>query len=349
MSNNTIMTSRADVARLGELGGIEGRLLEEQVFRELGWDPELLTEPCTETQIPPDTRDRLAAPVPPRRTRFMQGIGNMAMVGGLLVSSIDMGHVCPSSEVLADKGSFSAQLPGDEDMRFLRVSTFNTYESQLGSSEVIRAINAQHSHIVGLQEVNRLSLAQIEARTDYKSVMEGYAHGGEGGFYGVALLTDLPVISKNTYEISSETDHERRVVLVAKLRYHGEELVVAVTHLVNKEPGFFGDDRDAARLAQAEALVQVLQKPEYRGAKKIVLGDFNADRNNVARLSLEARYTDAGADLGLIEVTTFPWDGSEKDAIYTSRPSGLVPMEMTRWGGEASDHCGITVTYAVEE
>jgi endonuclease/exonuclease/phosphatase family metal-dependent hydrolase len=148
--------------------------------------------------------------------------------------------------------------------------------------------------------------------------------------------------------LNAGTGQERRVVLAVELDYSGEPVVVFVTHVIAKQPGMFGDDRDQQRLEQVENLVTITQKPEYAGKKEILMGDLNGDEYDDGRKYAAASgFVESSQKLGIPQVITFPWNGTNKDAIMPSSNTGFTPIEMTRWGGKISDHCGITITYEV--
>jgi len=130
-----------------------------------------------------------------------------------------------------------------------------------------RVIIGLNPDVIGLQEVeNRIGPDRDDlARLGEVTGMEVYAGPtlkNQTGNYGNALLTRLPVLDIERYDISYR-DREPRGVLLAAVDWEGERLRVAVTHL-GLMPG--------ERRYQVRRLVEFLSG---KNSPLILMGDFN--------------------------------------------------------------------------
>ena len=139
-------------------------------------------------------------------------------------------------------------------------------ERNLGrTAEVIRAINPD---LIGLQEVdNHVSgegddLQRLRAMTGLR-VVPGPTMERSNGDYGNALLTRLPILEVERFDISVSR-REPRGILVVHLDWRGECLQVAVTHL-GLWPG--------ERRSQVRDLIACLSAGDR--SPLILMGDFN--------------------------------------------------------------------------
>lgn len=155
----------------------------------------------------------------------------------------------------------------------LRLATWNIHMG-IGSdgkrdlartAQVIKHISPD---LIGLQEVDN----HIETDSnDLKmlgdvtglSVVAGPTMLSKTGDYGNALLTSLPVLHIERYDLSVK-QREPRGLLIVHQDWHGQELQVAVTHL-GLRPG--------ERRSQVRRLIEYLSKKE--GKPLILMGDIN--------------------------------------------------------------------------
>ena len=135
----------------------------------------------------------------------------------------------------------------------------------LRTAQVILQMQAE---VIGLQEVDNHvegdgdDLKKLQALTGME-VIAGPTMQRETGDYGNALLTRLPVMKIERYDISVKR-WEPRGLLIVHLDWNGERLQVAVTHL-----GLFPGERRR----QVNQLLGYLAKKDR--TPLVLMGDFN--------------------------------------------------------------------------
>jgi len=157
--------------------------------------------------------------------------------------------------------------------RQLRLATWNIHmaigrDGKRDLQRTAQVILQMQAEVIGLQEVDNHvevggdDLQKLQTLTGME-VIAGPTMQRETGDYGNALLTQLPVMKIERYDISVKR-REPRGLLVVHLDWHGEMLQVAVTHL-GLRPG--------------ERRRQVHQLLEYLANKSrtplILMGDLN--------------------------------------------------------------------------
>lgn len=158
----------------------------------------------------------------------------------------------------------------------IRVMTYNIHvgvgmDKKLDLARIAGVINAQHPDLVGLQEVDRGvertqridEIAEIARMTkmDYAFAFNLRYQGGQ---YGVAILSRLPIMATDHRLYQNTREAERRGFIRAEVLAHGRTLNFVTTHLdYQYEDG---------RVFEAEQLLNALQ--DVKGPL-IVVGDFN--------------------------------------------------------------------------
>ncbi len=133
------------------------------------------------------------------------------------------------------------------------------------TAQIIRNLNPD---VMGLQEVDnhidqeKSDLQRLQTLTGME-VVAGPTMQRTSGDYGNALLTRLPVVAVERYDISVK-GREPRGVLIVQLEWQGQKLQVAVTHL-GLLPG--------ERRTQVRRLIECLSEKDRRPL--ILMGDFN--------------------------------------------------------------------------
>jgi endonuclease/exonuclease/phosphatase family metal-dependent hydrolase len=158
----------------------------------------------------------------------------------------------------------------------LRVMTYNIHvgvgmDKKLDLPRVAAVINAEHPDLVGLQEVDRgvtrtqrideiAELAKL-TRMDYAFAFNLHYQGGQ---YGVAILSRLPILATDHRLYQNTREPERRGFIRAEVSVNGSVLNFVTTHLdYQYEDG---------RLFEAEQLLSALR--EVKGPL-VIVGDFN--------------------------------------------------------------------------
>lgn len=171
---------------------------------------------------------------------------------------------------------FQSPITGEEP-RALRLLTYNIHAG-IGTDRVFdlkriaAVISKEKPDIVALQEVDRktkrskgIDIAEELAKlTGMKSVF-GASISFQGGEYGNALLTRLPIESFETIPLPEKVEVEKRSLLSATLRFRDREIEVLATHLCHRE--------EQNRIAAVEAIANLTTKSR---SPAFLLGDLNA-------------------------------------------------------------------------
>jgi len=227
----------------------------------------------------------------------------------------------------------------------LRVFCYNIHhgeglDGKVDLGRIAQLIKDSGARVAALQEVDRnmsrtrrVDLAKELARQlGWTAYFSPNLRTKDGGEYGNALLTALPVSAwKNTiFPLGRPT--EPRGLLQATVRFHEQEIEILTTHLDS-------DRRDDERLRQAPALLAALaQLPA--GRPFVLCGDFNDSPKGPAYALLAAAVKDSWGELYPNEKGfTIPADKptSRIDFFWTN-PSLLKPIKVTVLNSQASDH-----------
>ncbi|HEV8617959.1 MAG TPA: endonuclease/exonuclease/phosphatase family protein, partial [Candidatus Udaeobacter sp.] len=160
--------------------------------------------------------------------------------------------------------------------QILRVMTYNIHvgvgmDKKLDLKRIADVINAEHPHLVGLQEVDRgvqrtqrideiVELAKL-THMDYAFAFNLAYQGGQ---YGVAILSRLPIAATEHRLFKNLREAERRGFIRAEVSFHGRKLNFVTTHLDYQ----YND----GRLFETEQLLGALHDVKE---PLIVVGDFN--------------------------------------------------------------------------
>ena len=177
-------------------------------------------------------------------------------------------------------GSSSASAPSivatPANAHTIRVMTYNIHvgvgmDKKLDLARIAGVINAQHPDLVGLQEVDRGvertqridEIAEIARMTkmDYAFAFNLRYQGGQ---YGVAILSRLPIMATDHRLYKNTREAERRGFIRAEVLVHDRPLNFVTTHLdYQYEDG---------RVFETEQLLAALR--DVKGPL-ILVGDFN--------------------------------------------------------------------------
>jgi endonuclease/exonuclease/phosphatase family metal-dependent hydrolase len=213
-------------------------------------------------------------------------------------------------------GRMAAELPQE-----IRVLTYNIHhgegvDGKFDLARIAELIKSVSPHIVALQEVDqataRASGVDQPAELAHLTEMEvifGRNIDFQGGGYGTAVLTKLPVKAHAGHKLPSLYNGEQRGVQVVELGTPGDPgLVFLCTHFDHRP-----DDRD--RIQSAELVNELAAS--YGDRLMVLAGDLNAEPDSRVIRELEKRWQVAGdraksRAAGQSDLLTFPSDKPRK-------------------------------------
>jgi endonuclease/exonuclease/phosphatase family metal-dependent hydrolase len=238
--------------------------------------------------------------------------------------------------------------------RTLRVMTYNIHvgvgmDKKLDLQRIADVINRQHPDLVGLQEVDRGvqrtqridEIAEIAklTRMDYAFAFNLAYQGGQ---YGVAILSRMPIMSTDHRLFKNLREAERRGFIRAEVSFHGRTLNFVTTHL-----DYQFDD---GRLFEVQQLIDALKETKD---PLIIVGDFNDIPSGRFYQLMREYFVDAWMDSGDIGGAnsgfSFPADKPVKRIDYVFfRPDGGVKTKRS-WvvNTLASDHIPVVADLEV--
>ena len=224
----------------------------------------------------------------------------------------------------------------------LRVMTYNIHvgigmDKKLDLQRIADVINQQHPDLVGLQEVDRgvqrtqrideiAELAKL-TRMDYAFAFNLAYQGGQ---YGVAILSRLPIVATEHRLFKNLREAERRGFIRAEVTFHGRKLNFVTTHL-----DYQFDD---GRMFEAQQLLEGLRATQ---GTLIIVGDFNDIPSGRTYQLMRENFDDAWMDSREGDPGfSFPADKPVKRIDYVFfRPDGKLKTKRS-WvvNTLASDH-----------
>jgi endonuclease/exonuclease/phosphatase family metal-dependent hydrolase len=210
-------------------------------------------------------------------------------------------------------------------------------------AEVIRASGAR---VALLQEVDRGMgrtqrrdlTAELAQALGWKGVFDANLRTADGGQYGNALLSALPIKAWKNQVYAQTRPGEPRGLLRATLTWEGREIDLLTTHL--------DATKDDAERKHQVALVReaLLGLPAERPF--ILAGDFNALPGSSTLQPLRERWTDAWPALEQTEGPTFPSDRPRDRIDYFWYDAGRLRLARIRIPEtQASDHRPLVATF----
>jgi endonuclease/exonuclease/phosphatase family metal-dependent hydrolase len=188
------------------------------------------------------------------------------------------------------------------------------------------ALAAMDADVVALQEVLRTGAIDQAATLGGALGMQlawGAARTVRGGAYGNALLVRGGVRDVRVHDISVAR-RERRALLEAEADVRGTRLHVFVCHL-----GLGARER----ALQIEHVMNLVRASAWRGAPRVLLGDFNEWRRGPVSAAIAREFPEAPAPL---PTHPSPWPLFALDRIAWDAPlRGTVHVAPV---GVASDH-----------
>jgi endonuclease/exonuclease/phosphatase family metal-dependent hydrolase len=248
-------------------------------------------------------------------------------------------------------GGAGAELP-----REIRVVTYNIHhgegtDKKFDLPRIAKVVMAEKPDIVALQEVDQRTrrASGVDqpaefARLTGMRVVFGRNIPYDGGGYGTAVLTRLPIRScqsvklKSFYKDTPEHKEQRGVQVLELGGRNGPRLMFLCTHLDYRPP-------DDERMASAKTINELIRK---RGSElAIIAGDFNATPESGPIREFEKVWKVAGGDgadakpQAAEAILTFPADKPDRRIDYVMyRPADRWNVVEVRVLGEtvASDH-----------
>lgn len=227
----------------------------------------------------------------------------------------------------------------------LRVFCYNIHhgeglDGKVDLTRISQLIKGSGAHVAALQEVDRnmnrtrrVDLASELARQlGWKAYFSANLRTKDGGEYGNALLTALPVSAWKNSLLPQGRPTEPRGLLQATLRFQDSDVEILTAHLD-------ADRRDDERLRQVPAvLAAVGQLPADRPF--VLCGDFNDSPKGPAYALLAAGLKDSWSELYPGEAGfTIPSDKpTSRIDFFWTKPGLLKPTKVTVLKSLASDH-----------
>lgn len=230
--------------------------------------------------------------------------------------------------------------------RTLRVLTFNIHHAEgvdgnIDVGRVAQVIRDTKAEIVSLQEVDR-GVERTGRRDLLKEIADlagmRFAFGKnldhQGGDYGNALLTTLPIVSEGNRPLPNSTGGEPRGALQVVLDAGGTQVLVLATHLDHRKA-------DGDRVASAGTLLEAIAS--WGSGPVIAMGDFNDVPGSPTWTRLSGLLTDVWAAVGAGEGHTSPAEAPRR-RIDWILVRGLDPVSAEVPRSEASDHLPVAAT-----
>ena len=235
-----------------------------------------------------------------------------------------------------------AELPSE-----IRVVTYNIHHGEgtdrkFDLQRIVKRVMAEKPDVIALQEVDQKTrrASGVDqpaefARLTGMQVVFGRNIDYDGGGYGTAVLTRLPVQSSESIKLKSyypptAENPEQRGVQVLELGENGKtELLFLCTHLDYRPP-------DVERMNSAITINELIKK---RGdTPALIVGDFNATPDSRPIHEFEKEWKIAGDHASIF---TFPSDTPNRRIDYVMyRPTHKWNVNEVRVLDEsvASDH-----------
>lgn len=232
----------------------------------------------------------------------------------------------------------------------LRVMTFNIHhgvglDGRLDLKRIAQVIRKCHPDLVALQEVDR-GVARTQrrdlpaelARLTGMRCLFSCNLPFQGGEYGNAVLTRLPILSWTNHHYRMVREGEQRGVLEVTVRYAGQRVVFFATHLDARQD-------ETERLAEAKQLLRWVDRA--RGDWVLVAGDFNAQPSSRTWHLVATKLQDAWASLQQPGGNTFPSDHPRIriDYVWFLSHAGWNPISAWIPETQASDHRPLCVVF----
>ncbi len=234
----------------------------------------------------------------------------------------------------------------------LRIVTYNIHKCRGMDARVrperIAAVLAElDADVIALQEVVRGKkekdqLAVIAHAIGAKHYRFGMTRKHRTADYGNAVISRLPIISHEAYDITASR-REPRGCVRTDIDHHGQLIRLFNAHLGT---GLFERRKQAQLLVDAK----LLGNPKYFGSR-IVLGDFNEWTRGLTTKLLKTHLVSADLRPFLKRAKTYPgmMPFMHLDHIYFDPKFELTKIELvkTRLSKMASDHLPLVAEFRI--
>ena len=235
-------------------------------------------------------------------------------------------------------GAAVAELP-----REIRIVTYNIHhgegtDGKLDLERIAAVINAEKPDLVGLNEVDQgCGRSQGLDEPAALAKLTGMTHVFEknidhdGGKYGNAVLSRLPIVRHENHKLPSDYEGEQRGVLEVEVGDANDSLLFLCTHLDYRP-------NDHERLASIDTIEKLVAARE--GMPVILVGDLNA----VPESKVMETFAKTWGRSNTEPLLTFPAAKPDKQIDYVLfRPAAEWEVVETRVLDEpvASDHRGM--------
>jgi endonuclease/exonuclease/phosphatase family metal-dependent hydrolase len=216
-------------------------------------------------------------------------------------------------------------------------------DGRVDLDRIAALIRGAKADIVALNEVDRGT-----KRTDGRDIAKELAElcgmtavferniDFQGGEYGNAVLSRLPISWHRNLHYKMVRPHEQRGLLQVGITIAGREIRFLATHIDHRKD-------DTERVSNVAEIKAILDAAE--GAPIILCGDFNDTPGSRTYAGLLARFVDSWSALDDGEGHTYPSENPRKriDYVWVQRGTGLTPVSASIPRSLASDHLPLIV------
>lgn len=232
----------------------------------------------------------------------------------------------------------------------LRVMTYNIHhgrgmDGEVNLERIARVITAENPDIVALQEVDRgverTGRRDLPGELAALTGMHAFFERNityQGGDYGNAILTRLPVVKEENIHLRMIREGEQRGVVRMVLAAGGREIVLMNTHI-----DYRPDDEE--RLLNVEQFKEIAATGDDRPT--IIVGDFNDRPGSRTHGMMKEMFTDAWETAGKGDGFTFRSDRPDRRIDYVWVAGDIKVLNAWIPQTLASDHLPLVVDLEV--
>lgn len=226
----------------------------------------------------------------------------------------------------------------------LRVLTYNifhgaTMKDDFNLDLIANVISDLNPDLVALQEVdfktNRAKKMDLATELGYRTKMTsifGKAMNYNGGAYGVAILTKMPVVASRNVPLPFSAGNEPRTSLGVTIELHsGDTIHFVCTHLDHQK-------NSTDRIDQANRINEIFLKNSHPA---VLAGDLNDSPDSETISILKKHWSDS--ETGLFHPTYPSQNPKQKIDYILFQPSNRWKVAKTRvvCDSVSSDHCAV--------